>query len=115
MNSGLKRQKRIIRHRRVRAKVSGTKSRPRLAVFRSNRYVHLQLIDDSAGQTLTQASSREVAKAEKTERIGQTAKLLAERAGKLGITAMVFDRGGYQFHGQVKKVATVLKESGIEV
>ena len=109
---------RIRRHARVRKKVSGTPARPRLAVFRSNRHVHAQLIDDVAGRTLAAASTVEpaVRSAEEpplaqAERVG---KLLAERAGAQGITVAVFDRGGFRFHGRVKALADGARSAGLE-
>ena len=111
MNS--KRENRIIRHKRVRAKVSGTSIRPRLNVFRSNRHIHLQLIDDVAQKTLVSASSAEIKDAK--DRATAAAKLLVEKAGKAGIKEAVFDRGGYKFHGQVAKVAEVARESGLKI
>lgn len=108
-----KHQKRIIRHKRVRAKISGTAMRPRLAVFRSNRHIHLQLIDDEAGKTLVSASTAEI-KRDK-DRAPAAARLLAEKAAKAGINTAVFDRGGYKFHGQVAKVAAAAREGGLKI
>lgn len=105
---------RIKRHSRIRAKVFGTAVRPRLSVFRSNRHIHMQLIDDSLGKTLAAATSREV-KTAAGEKGTQAAKLLAERAMKLGIKAAVFDRGGFKYHGQVKKIADAVREAGLTV
>lgn len=87
--------------------------RPRLAVFRSNRHVHLQLIDDAAGKTLVSASTAQV-KQDK-DRAQAAAKLLAEKAVKVGIRTAVFDRGGYKFHGQVAKVAAAAREGGLKI
>ncbi len=109
---------RIRRHARVRKKVSGTPVRPRLAVFRSNRHVHAQLIDDVSGRTLAAASSEEAAVRGATsppiERAEQVGKLLAERATAKGITAVVFDRGGFRFHGRVKALADGARSAGLE-
>lgn len=104
------------RRRRVRAKISGTKDRPRLSVFRSNRLTYAQLIDDSAGETLFQASGREVKdkKLNKTQRAGQIGELLATRALKAGIEAVVFDRGGYRYHGRVKALAEGARSKGLK-
>lgn len=111
-----KRENRIKRHRRVRAKVSGTASRPRLAVFRSNRHTHLQLIDDGSGKTLAAVSTREVEAGEgKGEKTLEVARMLAEKAKSLGIKSMVFDRGGFAYHGRVQAVAEAVRESGIKV
>lgn len=111
-----KRQKRIIRHRRVRAKIQGSKDRPRLSVFRSQKNIFLQLIDDSVGKTLASASSREV-KGEKTkgDRAKAAAELLGQRALAIGIKQAVFDRGGYKYHGRVKLVAETLKGAGVRI
>lgn len=98
--------KRIRRHKRVRAKVRGTAARPRLSVFRSSRLLHLQVIDDEAQKTLAAASSKDAAAA---------AKALLEKARAAGITAMVFDRGGFAYHGRVKKIADALREAGIKI
>ena len=116
MKPETKRQKRIMRHRRVRARISGTKLRPRLNVFRSNRHLHLQLIDDEAGQTVISASTLEVKdKLKKAELAQAAAKLLAEKALKAGIKTVVFDRGGYQYHGRVKAVAETVREAGLVI
>ena len=109
---------RIRRHARVRKKVSGTSARPRLAVFRSNRHVHAQLIDDVAGRTLAAASTEEASLRSATsapvERAGAVGKLLAERATAQGITSAVFDRGGFRFHGRVKALADGARSAGLE-
>ena len=109
---------RARRHARVRKKISGTPARPRLAVFRSNRHMQAQLIDDVAGRTLAAASSLEsglrgagVPPVAQAERVG---KLLAERATAQGITAVVFDRGGFRFHGRVKALAEGARSAGLE-
>ncbi|MFW2339787.1 MAG: 50S ribosomal protein L18 [Acidimicrobiia bacterium] len=108
---------RKIRHRRVRKRVSGTASRPRLAVFRSNRYIYAQVIDDVSGSTIASASSLE--KDLRGERLNaatatKVGKLVAERARSAGIGQVVFDRGGYPFHGRVKALADAARESGLE-
>ncbi|OGE78283.1 MAG: 50S ribosomal protein L18 [Candidatus Doudnabacteria bacterium RIFCSPHIGHO2_01_FULL_46_14] len=100
-----KRNKRITRHRRIRAKVHGTASRPRLAVFRSNKHLHLQLIDDAASKTLASAS---------TLKSKDVAKALSDKADSLGIKEIVFDRGGYQYHGRITKIAEALRGSGLK-
>lgn len=109
---------RVRRHARVRKRISGTPSRPRLAVFRSNRHMQAQLIDDVAGRTLAAASSLESGlrgaggpPIEQAERVG---KLLAERATAQGITSVVFDRGGFRFHGRVKALADGARSAGLE-
>lgn len=114
--SKLKRRKRI--QRRVRKKISGTAQRPRLSVFRSNKYIYAQLIDDVAGTTLAQASSYEAAVANegsKAEQASNVGKLIAERAKAAGIETAVFDRSGYLYHGRVKSLADGARESGLNL
>ncbi|UGS38252.1 50S ribosomal protein L18 [Capillimicrobium parvum] len=112
-----KEARRLKRRRRVRAKVVGTATRPRLAVFRSNRGVFVQLIDDEAGRTIaaaqwTEAGVRDLDRTEQATRIGA---LIAERAKAAGIEQAVFDRGGYQYHGRVKAVADGAREAGLAI
>src|SRR5918997_5776339 len=107
--------KRLKRRRRVRAKVTGTAERPRISVFRSNRGVMAQLIDDEAGRTLaavnwTESDLRSLSKMEQAKRAGE---LLAERAKAAGIETAVFDRGGYRYHGRVKALAEGAREAGL--
>ena len=109
-------QRRLRRRRRVRAKVSGTAERPRLSVFRSNRGVFAQLIDDRAARTIaavswTEPELRKLSAAEQAKRAGE---LLAERATEAGVEACVFDRGGYRYHGRVKALADGAREGGLE-
>ena len=109
--------RRLKRRRRVRAKVSGTSSRPRISVFRSNRGLSAQLIDDSSGRTLAavnwfEADLRPLSKPDRTKRAGET---LAERAKSAGISDAVFDRGGYRYHGHVRAFAEAVREAGISV
>jgi len=109
--------RRLKRRRRVRAKVSGTSSRPRISVFRSNRGLSAQLIDDSSGRTLAAVNwfedeLRPLSKPERTKRAGET---LAERAKSAGISDAVFDRGGYRYHGHVRAFAEAIREAGISV
>jgi large subunit ribosomal protein L18 len=104
-------------HKRIRRKLSGTAERPRLAIFRSVAHIYAQVIDDGAGQTLVSASS--VDKDGKTNGGNVAAakaigKLVAERAKKKGIKTVVFDRGGYQYHGRVKALADAAREAGLE-
>jgi large subunit ribosomal protein L18 len=106
---------RLKRRRRVRAKVRGTAERPRIAVFRSNRGVSAQLIDDDAGRTLAavnwiEASLRDLKGSEQAKKAGE---ILAERAKAAGIDAVVFDRGGYQYHGRVQALADGAREGGL--
>jgi len=103
------------RHARVRAKISGTNERPRLSVYRSNRAMFLQLIDDDAGVTLASASSLEVkAAGKKTEISLNLGKLIAEKAKTKKISVVVFDRGSYKYHGRVKAVADGAREGGLK-
>jgi large subunit ribosomal protein L18 len=110
-------QARLRRRRRVRAKVSGTAERPRISVFRSNRGIFVQLIDDEAGRTLaavnwTEADLRTLSGTDQAKRVGE---LLAERAKAAGIDTAVFDRGGYQYHGRVKALAEGAREGGLRL
>ena len=109
--------KRLKRRRRVRAKVSGTAQRPRISVFRSNRGITAQLVDDVAGHTLAAVSWTEAPLRDKPpmEQAGEAGRLLAARAQQAGITGAVFDRGGYQFHGRVKAFAEGVREGGLTV
>jgi large subunit ribosomal protein L18 len=113
-----KRDARIRRHRRVRKQVRGTAERPRLAVFRSNRHISAQVIDDVAGRTLAAASSVETSVgADGTGNIAaatEVGKLLAERARSAGVEKVVFDRGGFLYHGRVAAVADAAREAGLE-
>ena len=103
-------------HMRIRKTVRGTAQRPRLNIFRSNRYIYAQLIDDVQGHTLAQASSFEPAVANAGNKSGQSAatgKLLAERAKAAGVESVVFDRAGYLYHGRVKALAEGAREGGL--
>ncbi len=105
------------RHVRVRKAVVGTPQRPRLAVFRSNRYLYAQVIDDQTGRTLAAASSQEPSLRSKTltvETAGEIGKLVAERAKSAGVGAVVFDRGGFTYHGRIKALADAARASGLE-
>jgi large subunit ribosomal protein L18 len=109
--------RRLKRRRRVRAKITGTPERPRISVFRSNRGISAQLVDDVAGHTLAAVSWTEAPLRDKApmEQATEAGKLLAERAAAAGITTAVFDRGGYQYHGRVKAFAEGVREGGITV
>ena len=110
------RQARERRRRRIRGKVAGTAERPRLAVFRSNTGIHAQLIDDTEGRTLAAASWLDLKrsfKGTKTEQAAEVGKLLAANAKKAGIEQVVFDRGGYLYHGRVKALAEGAREGGL--
>ena len=100
------------RHRRVRGKITGTAERPRLAVFRSNSDVYVQVIDDVKGHTLAAADSRAVKDGDKSAKA--KAVLIAERAKAAGVSNVVFDRGGYLYHGRVKALAEGAREGGLE-
>jgi large subunit ribosomal protein L18 len=116
MSVKTKEQGRLRRHRRVRAKLSGSAERPRLAVYRSNSRIYAQVIDDRAGKTLASASSleKELAGVKRSEAAAVVGKLVAERAKATGITTVVFDRGGYLYHGRVKALADAAREEGLE-
>jgi large subunit ribosomal protein L18 len=111
---------RRIRHRRVRQTVVGTVSRPRLCVFRSLNHIHAQLIDDSRGQTLVSMSTLDLQVRAKTDGMGKSKKaevvgtLLAEKASNRGIEQVVFDRGGYRYHGRVKALAEAARSAGLK-
>ncbi len=110
------RQARERRHRRVRGKVSGSTERPRLVVFRSNRGISAQVVDDLGGRTLAGASWVGLGKFKgtKSEQAAAVGKLLAERAKEAGIETVVFDRGGYLYHGRVKALADGAREGGLQ-
>ncbi|HJF16532.1 MULTISPECIES: 50S ribosomal protein L18 [Globicatella] len=103
------------RHARVRNRISGTAECPRLNVFRSNTHIYAQLIDDVAGVTLASASSNEESiSGTKVEQATAVGKLIAERGAEKGLKAVVFDRGGYIYHGRVKALAEAARENGLE-
>jgi large subunit ribosomal protein L18 len=106
---------RLRRHRRIRGRVVGSAERPRLAVARSNKRIYAQLIDDAAGHTLAAAGSHEAALRglPKGEAAGEVGKLLAARAKEAGLDRVVFDRGGYKYHGRVKSLADGAREGGL--
>ena len=117
MSVATKQARRLKRRRRVRAKVRGTAARPRISVFRSNRGITAQLVDDEAGRTLaavswTEADARDLRPMEQATRLGG---LLAERARAAGVERAVFDRGGYQYHGRVQAFAEGVREGGLAV
>ena len=116
MSSLTTRQARERRHRRVRGKVAGTSERPRLAVFRSNRGIFAQVVDDSSGKTVAGASWVTVkdVKGNKTDQARAVGKAVAEAAKKAGVEAVVFDRGGYLYHGRVKALADGAREGGLK-
>ena len=113
-----KSEHRLRRHRRVRKKIMGTATRPRLAVFRSNKHIYVQAIDDFAGRTLASASTMEAdlrsgatANVDAAKSVGR---LVGERVKAAGITTVVFDRGGFKYHGRVAAVADGAREAGLE-
>ncbi len=116
MKNASHKEKRIRRHRRIRARVYGTASRPRLSVFRSNRFLQAQLIDDEKGKTLigiTDAALKaKGAKVDHARLLGET---VAKRAKEIGITNVVFDRGGYRYHGRVKAFADAVRNGGVTI
>ena len=108
---------RTRRHVRVREKVRGSAARPRLAVFRSLTHIYAQLVDDDAGTTLAAASSLDAkdAKGKRTELVKTVGTLLGDRAKQKGVTEVVFDRGGYRYHGRVKALAEGVRATGVKV
>jgi large subunit ribosomal protein L18 len=117
MNKSKIKKQRQDRKQRVRYTTKGTSQRPRLHVFRSNRYIYAQIIDDSLGKTLVAASENQLEKtktATKTEKATAIGKLLAEKAKKAKVTKVVFDRGYYKYHGRVKAVAEAARQNGLE-
>jgi large subunit ribosomal protein L18 len=116
--SGQRRLARTRRHARLRKKIGGTPSRPRLVVNRSARHMVAQLIDDVAGHTLASASSMEAdvraLDGDKKARAAKVGQLLADRAKSAGVTAVVFDRGGYNYHGRIAALADAAREAGLE-
>ena len=117
MSTVTTRQARERRHRRVRGKVAGTAERPRLAVSRSNKGIFAQLIDDSSGRTIAGASWLGLAKSfkgNKIEQASEVGKAVAAAAKKAGVETVVFDRGGYLYHGRVKALADAAREAGLE-
>ncbi|MEX0930935.1 MAG: 50S ribosomal protein L18 [Candidatus Paceibacterota bacterium] len=105
--------RRYARHARIRARVSGTADRPRLTVFRSNRAIYAQLIDDDAHKTLTTVDSRKSTGANASERAAAVGKEVADKAKKVGITKVVFDRGGYRYQGAIAALADSARENGL--
>jgi large subunit ribosomal protein L18 len=111
----LKKEKRVTKHKRVRAKISGTKERPRLSVFRSSAHIYAQAIDDEAQKTIVSASDLDIkSKIKKSDKSIEVAKILAEKLKKNNIETIVFDRGGFQYHGRIKILAEELRKLGIK-
>ncbi len=126
VSAKLKRQKRRLRHGRVRSVLEGTAARPRLSVFRSGTHIYAQLIDDQHGRTLAAASSLELKgkggknggsgkPGKKSDQSGQVGQLIASKARALKIESVVFDRGGYKYHGRVKQLAEGARAGGLKV
>ncbi|MCH7583158.1 MAG: 50S ribosomal protein L18 [Acidobacteria bacterium] len=114
---GSRHDARSRRHTRVRKRIRGTEARPRLAVYRSNRYIYAQVIDDVDGHTLAAASSLEMDLRSDSLNVGTATKvgsLVASRAKDAGVSAVVFDRGGFKFHGKIKALAEAAREEGLE-
>jgi len=120
MSKAVSRKARIARHARVRAKISGSRERPRLAVFRSSQHIYAQVIDDDNGNTLVAASTlesevnAELDDTNKTVRAAAVGQALAKKAVNNGIKNVVFDRGGYKYHGRVKALAEAARKSGLK-
>ncbi len=114
MNNAQKKQEgRQRRHARVRARIEGTTQRPRLAVYKSNRYLHAQIIDDTVGKTLIAGSTKAIAKETKTAGAELLGKDLAKRAQAAGIKTVVFDRGGFRYTGRIAALADAVREAGL--
>ena len=114
MMTNAKHMQRTKRHARIRARVHGTATKPRLAVYRSNRVVYAQLIDDQAGHTLAAADSRQSGTGSPQERATAVGAAIAAAAQAAGITTAVFDRGGFRYHGIVKSVADAARDGGLQ-
>lgn len=116
MSTNSRSQLRVVRHQRVRKKVLGTADRPRLAVFRSLRHISAQIIDDTAGTTIVSASSleKELKASGNADGAAIIGEALAKRAKEKGITAVVFDRGGFRYHGRVASLAEGARKGGLE-
>lgn len=105
---------RVVRHERVRSKVSGTTEVPRLSVYRSNKNISAQVIDDVNGTTLASASSLKLKNGSNIEAASEVGKMIAEACKKAGISKVVFDRGGYLYHGRVEALANAARENGLK-
>lgn len=118
MDSKQKQLNRIRRHNRVRANIKGTSDRPRVSVFKSNKHIFVQLIDDESRKTILSSkdssSSKSKLKGGKSEKASEIGKVIAEKAKLVGISEVVFDRGGYKYHGRVKALAEGLRAGGLK-
>jgi large subunit ribosomal protein L18 len=115
MDAKTKRDARLRRHSRVRRKIAGTAGRPRMAVYRSNRHIYVQLVDDERASTIAAASDAEVKGSKPIERAKAVGQLIATRAKDAGVERAVFDRGGRLYHGSVAAVAEGAREGGLEI
>jgi large subunit ribosomal protein L18 len=109
-----KTDKRIRLKKKIRTKIKGTEARPRLTVFRSNKFIYAQIINDATGKTLAEASDVKVTKGTKTERAKEVGKVIADRAAKAKIQKVVFDRNGFKYTGRIKLVADEARTAGLE-
>lgn len=113
-----KKKKRYQRHKKIRAKISGTSQKPRLGVFKSAKHIYAQLIDDEKGKVLASASDlslpKSAGKEKKTEKSREVGKLIAKKAADKKVKEVVFDRGGYKYHGRVKSLAEGAREEGLK-
>ena len=107
-------EKRLKRKKRIRAKIFGTKERPRFSVFRSNQHIYAQIIDDTEGKTLVSANSLKLKGLSNKEKVLKVAEILAQKAKEKGIKKVVFDRGGFSYKGRVQLLAEKLRELGLE-
>jgi large subunit ribosomal protein L18 len=107
-------ENRLVRRRRIRAKVAGTPVRPRLSVFKSNKYIYAQLIDDTTGTTIAAASSNAISKGTDSEKAGEVGRAIAKLAKEKKIEKAVFDRGGYIYTGKIKTLAEGAREGGLD-
>lgn len=110
-----KRERRIKIKHRVRNKISGSAERPRMSVFRSNKQIYVQIINDTTGRTLASASSLGMEKMPKKEQAAKVGELIAQRAQAAGITTVVYDRNGYLYHGRVKELADAARKGGLKL
>ncbi len=113
MNTNTKVAQRTRRHARIRVRISGTETRPRLAVFRSNRFIYAQLINDETGKTIASADSRTLKAPTGRDRAKEVGSIIGAKAKEKGITSIVFDRGGFQYQGMIASVADGAREAGL--
>lgn len=105
--------KRGLRHKKVRAKIAGSGERPRLSVFRSDKHIYAQIINDLTGKTIAQASDLDVKKGKKSEKAAEVGKRIADKAKAAGVSKVSFDRGGFKYHGRIKALAEAAREAGL--